>query len=237
PLDRIRTEHFRPAFEAGMAAQRREIEAIVNDRAAPTFENTIVPIEKSGQLLARTSMVFSSLTSSNTTPELEEIQSEMSPKLSAHSDWIFLNGALFDRISQLHEKRHELGLDPESLRLLERYYVMFVRAGAKLSDADKAKLKQMNEELSKLSTQFRQNVLKGVNAAAIVVDDVAELDGLSPAQIAVAAEAAKARNLEGKWVIALLNTTQQPPLAQLENRALRERIYKASISRGRGGEF
>jgi len=237
PLDRIKTEHFRPAFEAGMAEQRREIEAIVNDPAAPTFANTIVPIEKSGQLLSRTSSVFSSLTSSNTTPALEEIQTEMSPKLAAHSDWIFLNPELFARISALHDKRDSLGLDPESLRLLERYYIMFVRAGAKLSEADKVKLKQMNEELSKLSNQFRQNVLKGVNAAAIVVDDVAELDGMSPEQIAVAAEAAKARKLEGKWVIALLNTTQQPPLAQLKNRALRERIYKASVARGLGGEF
>ena len=236
-LDRIRTEHFRPAFEAGMAEQRKEIEAIVADGAAPTFENTIVAIEKSGQLLARTSMVFSSLTSSNTTPELEEIQSEMSPKLSAHSDSIFLNGDLFARISALHDQRETLGLDPESLRLLERYYIMFVRAGAKLSEADKTKLKQMNEELSKLSNNFRQNVLKGVNASAVVVDDVAELDGLSPAQIATAAEAAKARNLEAKWVIALLNTTQQPPLAQLKNRALRERIFKASTARGVGGEF
>lgn len=237
PLDRIRTEHFRPAHEAGMAEERREIEAIVNNPAAPTFENTIVPMEKSGQLLSRTRNVFSSLTSSNTTPALEEIQSEMSPKLSAHSDWIYLNPKLFARVSALHDHRNSLGLDPESLRLLERYYIRFVRAGAKLSEADKTKLKQMNEELSKLSNQFRQNVLKGVNASAVVVDDVAELDGMSPEQIAVTAEAAKARDLDGKYVIALLNTTQQPALAQLKNRALRERIFKASISRGRGGEF
>jgi peptidyl-dipeptidase Dcp len=237
PLDRIRPEHFRPAFETGMAEQRREIEAIVNNRAEPTFENTIVALEKSGSVLGRTSRVFSSLTSSNTNPELEKIQTEMSPKLSAHSDWIYLHPKLFERVNALYEKRQSLGLDPESLRLLERYYIKFVRRGAKLDDTDKAKLKQINEQLSALSTQFRQNVLKGVNAAAIVVDDVAELDGLSPEQIAVAAEAAKSRGLEGKWVIALLNTTQQPALAQLKNRALRERIYKASISRGLGGEF
>jgi peptidyl-dipeptidase Dcp len=237
PLDRIRVEHFKPAFEAGMAEQRREIEAIVNKRAVPTFENTIVAMEKSGQLLSRTASVFSSLVSSNTNSALEDIQTEMSPKLSAHNDWIYMHPQLFARVSELHEKRASLGLDPESLRLLERYYIKFVRAGAKLSEADKAKLKQMNETLSKLSTQFRQNVLKGVNAAAVVVDDVAELDGLSPQQIAVAAEAAKARGLEGKYVLALLNTTQQPPLAQLKNRALRERLFKASVSRGRGGEF
>jgi peptidyl-dipeptidase Dcp len=237
PLDRIGVEHFMPAFEAGMAEQRREVEAIINDRSTVTFANTIVPLEKSGQLLSRASTVFSSLTSSNTTPALEEIQSEISPKLSAHSDWIFMNPDLFARVSTLHDKRTSLGLDAESLRLLERYYILFVRSGAKLSDANKVKLKQMNEQLSTLSTQFRQNVLKGVNAGAIVVDDAAELDGLSAAQISVAAEAAKTRKLEGKWVIALLNTTQQPPMAQLKNRALRERIYKASIARGLGGEF
>jgi peptidyl-dipeptidase Dcp len=237
PLDLIKPEHFRPALEAGMAEQRREIEAITQDKAEPTFANTIVPLEKSGQLLSRATNVFSSLTASNTNPQLEEIQTEMAPKLSAHSDWIFLNPELFARVNSLHEKRASLGLDPESLRLLERYNILFIRAGAKLNDADKAKLKQLNEELSTLSTQFRQAVLKGVNASAVVVDNVAELEGMSPQQIAVAAEAAKTRKLEGKWVIPLLNTTQQPPMAQLKSRALRERIYKASIARGLGGEF
>ena len=148
PLDRIRPEHFRPALDAGMAEQRREIDAITNDGTAPTFANTIVPLEKSGQLLARATGVFSSVTASNTNPELEQIQTEMSPKLSAHSDWIFLNPELFARVNTLHERRASLGLDPESLRLIERYYILFVRSGAKLNDADKAKLKQMNEELS-----------------------------------------------------------------------------------------
>jgi peptidyl-dipeptidase Dcp len=237
PLDRIRLEHFRPALDAGMAEQRREIEAITKDGAAPTFANTIVPLEKSGQLLSRATGVFSSLTASNTNPELEQIQTEMSPKLSAHSDWIFLNPELFARVNALYEGRASLGLDAESLRLLERYHILFIRSGAKLSDADKTKLKQMNETLSSLSTQFRQLVLKGVNAGAVVVDNVTELDGMSPQQIAVAAEAAKTRKLEGKWVIPLLNTTQQPPMAQLKNRALREKIYKASTTRGLGGEF
>jgi peptidyl-dipeptidase Dcp len=237
PLDRIRVEHFKPALEAGMAEQQREIEAITKDSAAATFANTIVPLEKSGQLLARTSSVFSSLTASNTNADLEQTQTEMSPKLAAHSDWIFLNPDLFARVSSLHERRTSLGLDPESLRLLERYYILFVRSGAKLNSADQTKLKLMNEELSKLSTQFRQLVLKGVNASAVVVDNVADLEGLSPQQIAVAAEAAKTRQLEGKWVIPLLNTTQQPPMAQLKNRALREKIFKASTRRGLGGEF
>jgi peptidyl-dipeptidase Dcp len=237
PLDKISNAHFKTALDAGMAEQRREIDAIANNAAAPTFDNTIVAMERSGDLLQRTSRVFGSLTASNTNPELEALQTEMAPKFAAHSDWIHLHDNLFARILDLYERRATLQLDAESLRLLERYHINFVRAGAKLSAADKTKLKQFNEQLSTLSTQFRQTVLKGVNAAAVVVDDVAELDGLPAEQIATAAEAAKSRKLEGKWVIALINTTGQPPLSQLKNRALRERIYKASVSRGVGGEF
>jgi peptidyl-dipeptidase Dcp len=161
----------------------------------------------------------------------------MAPKLSAHSDAIYLNPQLFARVGALHERRDSLQLDAESKRLLERYYVNFVRAGAKLSEPDKTRLRQINEELSTTTTRFSQTVLKGVNASAVAIDNVADLDGLTPEQIAVAAEAAKARKLEGKWVIALLNTTGQPSLSQLKNRAVRERIYKASLARGLGGEF
>lgn len=237
PFDKIRNEHFGPAIEAGMAEQKREIEAIARSEVAPTFDNTIVALEQSGQLLTRATSVFYNLTSSHTNPDLEALRTDLAPKLSAHSDSIYLDSELFGRVNALHQKRASLGLDPESLRLLERYYVNFVRAGAKLGDADKAKLRQMNEQLSTLTTQFSQTVLKGVNAAAVVFDDVKELEGLSAEQIAVAAEAAKTRKLEGKWVIALLNTTGQPPLASLKNRASRERIYKASLGRGWGGEF
>jgi len=194
-------------------------------------------MERSGRLLTRANAVFSNLTSSNSNPELQALQQDLAPKLAAHSDAIYLNPELFARVKSLHEQRASLNLDPESLRLLERYYILFVRAGAKLSEADKAKLRQMNEQLSTLTTQFSQRVLKGVNANAVVFDQVSDLDGLSPEQIAVAAEAAKARQLPGKWVIALLNTTGQPALAQLKNRASRERIFKASVARGWGGEF
>jgi peptidyl-dipeptidase Dcp len=241
PLDRIRDEHFEPAFTAGMAEQRREIDAITDNPQAPSFANTIIPLEQSGLLLSRTSAVFSSLTASNTNDELEALQTELSPKLAAHSDWIFLHEALFSRVRALHEQRSTLALDAESLRLLERYYILFVRAGAKLSESDKTKLRQFNEQLSTLATQFLQTVLKGVNASAVKVDSLAELDGLSAEQIATAAAAAHARKLDGKptdqWVIALINTTGQPPLAQLKSRALRERIYKISRARGVGGEF
>ena len=160
-----------PALLAGMAEQRKEIDAIAKNPAAPTFENTIVAMERSGQLLTRASAVFGNLTASNTNAQLEELQTEMSPKLSAHSDAIFLDPALFARVRTLYEQRATLGLDPESLRLLERYHTNFVRAGAQLSDADKARLKQLNEQISTLTTEFRQNVLKGVNAAAVVVDN------------------------------------------------------------------
>lgn len=234
PFDRITDADFGPALQAGMAGQRKEIDAIAHDSAAATFENTIVAMERSGQLLTRASSVFFNLTSSNTNPELEKLQAEMAPKLSAHSDAIFLNPELFARVSSLYEQRNSLKLDAESHRLLERYNTLFVRAGAKLSEADKMRLRQMNEQLSTLTTQFSQTVLKGVNAGAVVFDKVIDLDGLTSEQIAVAAEAAKARKLEGKWVIALLNTTGQPSLSQLKNRATRERIYK-SVDRARLG--
>ncbi|WP_221304307.1 M3 family metallopeptidase [Povalibacter uvarum] len=237
PFDEITNAHFAPAFEAGMAEEQREIAAIANNASPATFDNTIVALERCGQLLNRARAVFFNLTSSNTNPDLEKLRSELAPKLSAHSDSIYLNPALFARVSALHEKRASLGLDPESLRLLDRTYTLFVRAGARLSDNDKVTLRRMNEQLSTLTTQFSQTVLKGVNAAAVVFDKASDLDGLSEQQIAVAAEAARSRKLEGKWVIALLNTTGQPPLSQLKNRASRERIYKASLDRGWGGEF
>jgi peptidyl-dipeptidase Dcp len=237
PFDKIRNEHFGPALDAGMAEQRAEIEAIAQNPAAPTFENTITAMEKSGQLLTRVNATFGNLSASYTNPALEKLQTEMSPKLSAHNDAIFLNAALFARVQKLYETRASLGLDPESLRLLERYHTTFVRAGAQLSDADKKRLSQLNERLSALTTQFRQTVLKGVNAAAVLVENRAELDGLSEEQIAVAAKAAEDAGKKGKYLITLLNTTGQPPLAQLKNRAVRERIYRASVGRGWGGEF
>jgi peptidyl-dipeptidase Dcp len=237
PFDKIRNEHFRPAIEAGMAEQKREMDAIADSSAAATFDNTIVALERSGELLTRANAVFYNLTSSHTNPDLESLRTDLAPKLSAHSDSIYLNPVLFARVDELYRKRASLKLDAESLRLLERYHTLFVRAGAQLSETDKTKLRQMNEQLSTLTTQFSQTVLKGVNAAAVTFDNVSDLEGLSPAQIATAAEAARTRKLDGKWVIALLNTTGQPPLAQMKNRAARERLYKASIGRGWGGEF
>ena len=237
-FDKIKDEHYAPAFEEGMRQHRVEIDAIADNTDAATFENTIVALERSGQLLGRVSSVFFNLTGANTNDNLEAVQREMAPKLSAHGDAITLNGKLFARIKSLYDQRTALGLDAESVRLLERYHTDFVRSGANLSDADKEKLKAMNGELAKLGTEFSQNTLKEVNDSAVVVDTRAELDGLSDNAIAAAAEAAKARNLEGKFVIALLNTSGQPSLASLKNRALRERIAKASLARGsRGNGF
>ena len=238
PFDKIKDEHFAPAYEQGMAQQLKEIEPIASSAEPPTFENTIVALEKTGDLLGRVDRIFSNLASANTNPQLQKIESDMAPKLAAQQDAIFLNGPLFKRVETLYNNREKLGLDDESKWLIERYHKDFVRAGAKLSDPDKTKLKAMNAELAALQTTFSQNVLKEKNAAAVVVEKKEELDGLSPNEIAAASAAAKAEKKEGKFVLALQNTTQQPPLTGLKNRPLRERIMKTSLARnGHGGEF
>ncbi len=235
PFDKITDADYRPAFEAGMAQQRKEVDAIAHNSAPPSFDNTIVALERSGRELARVNSVFFNLTSSNTSDELDKIQGEVAPKLSIHQDAILLDPLLYARIDQLYRARAGLGLDAESLRLLERYHIQFVRGGAGLSDADKDKLRKLNEELSSLTTQFQQTLLKSTKDGAVVVDQESELDGLAPERIAAAAKAAKDRGLDGKWLIPLQNTTTQPALALLKDRKLRERIYKASIKRGDGG--
>ncbi|HEY5675620.1 MAG TPA: M3 family metallopeptidase [Myxococcales bacterium] len=236
PFDRIHDADYLPAFEAGMAEHLKEVEAIARNPAAPTFENTLVALEKAGQLLGRVSRTFSNLNAANGNPEMQKIEAQMAPKMAAHRDAILLDPALFARVDALYQKRAQLGLDPESLQLLQRYENTFVRAGAKLSPPDKETLKKLNQELSSLSTKFRLDVLRATKEGAVVVDDVKELDGLSPQQIGAAAQAAKARGLTGKWVITLQNTTIQPPLEQMKNRALRERVFKASVSRAAGGD-
>ncbi len=234
-FDKIKDADYAPAFEAGMAEQRKEIDAIAHNPEPPTFDNTIVALERSGQTLTRVEKTFGNLNASNTDEAMEKVEAEMAPRLAAHRDAITLDAALFARVDAVYQHRSELGLDPESGQLLDRYEDIFVRAGARLSDADKATLRKLNEELSSLSTRFRQNVLAATKDGAVVVDDVQQLDGLSQEQIGAAAEAAKARGLDGKWVITLQNTTIQPPLAQMKNRALRERVFRASVMRGRGG--
>ncbi|MEU3769735.1 M3 family metallopeptidase [Amycolatopsis keratiniphila] len=232
PFDRIADEHFLPAFEAGLAEHAAEIEEIANSAEPPTFENTIVALEKSGRLLSRVSSVFFNLAGSNANDEIQRVQAEMAPRLAAHADAINLNPALFARINSLFERKDELGLDGESLRLLERHHTDVRRAGAGLPEADQKRLRELNEQLSTLSTRFQQNLLKDTNELAVVVDDVAELAGLGEDEIATAAETA---GEEGKYVLKLTLPTAQAALASLEDRALRERIFTASVSRGNRG--
>ncbi|WP_411831881.1 M3 family metallopeptidase [Pseudoxanthomonas mexicana] len=237
-FDKIKDSDFAPAFDAGMAQQLKEVEAIANNRAKPTFENTIIALEKSGDILDRATTVFFALVGADTNDARNKLRSDYAPKFAAHGDAINLNGKLFARIQALYDQRDKLGLDAEGVRLIERYHTQFVRAGAKLSDADKARLKEMNGELARLGSQFSQNVLDEVNASALVIDDAKELDGLTEAQIATAANEAKSRGLEGKYVLTLLNTTGQPPQAQLTNRAVRQRLHEASVTRGgKGGQY
>ena len=236
--DKIRNEHFAPAFAEGMRVEALEVEAIANNKAAPTFENTIVAMERSGRLLDRVSAAFGTLSGSYTNDTIIALSKELAPKLAAHGDAIRLNPKLFQRIQTLYAKRDKLGLDAESTYLIERYHKDFVRAGAKLSSADKDKLREYNSKLAALQTQFSQNVLKEVNASAFVVDTREELAGLPAKVIDAAALEAKKRGLDGKFVIPVVNTTQQGPLSQLSNRATREKLLQVSLVRGsRGGEF
>lgn len=231
PFDKIKDSDYAPALEEGMRRQRQEIDAIATNPEPPTFENTIVAMERTGALLTRVSKVFFNLTQSNTDDAMQKIEEDMAPKLSQHRDAIFLDAKLFGRVKAVYDQRAELKLDPESDHLVERYYQLFVRAGAQLSEEDKAKMRTINERLATLATDFGNNVLASTASGAVVIDDLKQLDGLSDGQIAGAADAAKQRHLDGKWLLPLMNTTTQPVLTYLKDRALRERIFKASTSR------
>jgi peptidyl-dipeptidase Dcp len=237
-FDLIRNEHFRPAFLRGMAQQQEEIGEITRQTAAPTFANTIVPLEISGQLLKRVATVFFSLGSADTNDVIQDLEAEISPMLSAHADSILLNDELFARVRAVHEDRDNGGLDPESLRLLDKTWRDFIRAGAMLDGQQKTRLVAINAELAELSAIFDRNVLGESNADAIIVDNRDDLAGLSEADILGAADAAEARGLAGRYVIPLLNTSGQPVLSVLQNRDLRKRIMEASLARGsHGGDF
>jgi peptidyl-dipeptidase Dcp len=237
-FDRIRPEHFAPAFERGMTEEIAEIERIASNTEPPTFENTLVALERSGRLLRRARAVFNNLTSAHTNDSLEALRTEFAPRFSAHGDRIRLDPELFARIESVYERRDELGLTGEDRRLVERYRTDFVRAGAMLSEADKERLRAMNSEVAELSTKFTQNVLSEVNDMAVVVDSIEQLVGLTEQEIAAAALEAEDRGLPGRYVLPLLNTSGQPVLAKLENRALRRRVHEASLARGsRGGPY
>ncbi|MBL9127507.1 MAG: M3 family metallopeptidase [Verrucomicrobiales bacterium] len=237
-FDRIREEHFLPAYASAMAEDLREIAAIAGNPEPATFENTFVALEKSGQTLARVERVFANLNGTVITPGLQAIEKEMAPKLAAHRDRILLDPVLFARIEKIFADKDRLGLDPESLRLVEKTREDFLRAGARLSDAEKTRLAALNAEIATLHTAFTQNVLEERNRRGLVVDDAASLAGLSDTEIAGAAAAAKAAGHEGKYLLPLLNTTGQPQLASLRDRKTRERLLDASQRRGsQGGDF
>ncbi len=237
-FDRIKDTDYEPAYEAGMAEHLKEVNGIAMRDDAPTFDNTVVALERAGRTLDRVDKIFSNLAGANTNPKIQEIETSMSPKLAAHYDEIFLNKALFARIQNLFDQRDMLKLDAEAKYVLERYEKDFVRAGAKLSDADKTKLKALNAELASLETTFNQDVLKEKNADTIYVDDRAQLAGMSDPDIAAAGAAAKADKHDGKFALRLLNTTIQPALTNLQNRDLRLKLMAASLGRNsHGGEF
>src|ERR1700722_4088838 len=235
PFNKIKDGDYQPAIEAGMAEQQKEIQAIANNPAEPTFENTLVEMEKSGQLFNRAMAGFNAVTGANLNPELQKVQDFEAPRLAAHQDAIFLDSRLFQRVATIYGQRASLKLDAEALRLVEFYYKKFVHCGANLSDADKAALKKLNEEESTLCNAFITKLLAANKDAAYVASDKEALAGLSDAQIEAAALAAKERKLNG-YVIPLQNTTQQPDLVALTHRPTRQALFENSWNRTeRGG--
>ena len=236
PFDKIKDADYQPAIEAGMREQIAEMDKIAALKDAPTFANTIEAMERSGQLLNRVGAVFGAITGANTNETLQKVQEAVAPKYAEHQDAIFLDDKLFQRVKKLYDTRATLGLDAQQTELVERYYRNFVRAGAQLAEADKAKLRELNKEESTLTTDFSNKLLAANNAGALVVSDKAELAGFSDADLAAAADAAKARKLDGKYVVTLQNTTQQPAQVSLDGRATREKLFKASTERAEHGD-
>ena len=236
PFADIGAADFAPAFEVGMAEHLAEIEAIAGNPTPATFENTLVALERAGALLARTSYLFFNLVSALATPEIREIETEFSPRLAAHNDQIRLNPALFARIDAIHAALDGSDLTAEQVALVKRYQLDFVLAGARLDSAGHAELRELNQRLSKLSTKFQQNLQASTEAAALVLGDRAELDGLSDAEIAAAAAEATERGHHGSYLIPLILPSNQPLMSTLRNRDVRRKLYEASITRASAGE-
>jgi peptidyl-dipeptidase Dcp len=235
-FDRIRNGDYQPAIEEGMRRQRAELDSIARQPASPTFENTIVALERTGELLTRVLKVFASVVQANTNDTLQRVQTEEAPRLAAHSDALYLDSRLFQRVHSVYQRRASLKLSTEQNTLVERYHRNFVRAGAQLSEAPKNRLRQLNQEEARLSTDFQTKLLAATKAGALVLDDRLQLKGLSEAEVAASAEAAKERGLAGKYLIVLQNTTQQPALASLADRGVRQRLFDASIHRADRGD-
>ncbi|GAB2677131.1 M3 family metallopeptidase [Nocardia goodfellowii] len=234
PFADIREEHYLPAFQRGMSEQLAEIEALTAGTDAPTVANTLAALERSGTMLTRVSNVFFNIAGANSTPGTDAIEAEISPKLAAHRDAILLNPDLFARIETLYEQRHDLGLNPEELRLVQEQYTRFVRAGARLDAAGQARLRELNAELAAAATEFGQNNLAAMNAATLLLDRAEELAGLAPADIAAAAANAESLGHPGKWALSLQNVSNQPILAELADRDVRRRMLTVSLGRGFG---
>jgi peptidyl-dipeptidase Dcp len=235
-FDKIHLEHYQPAFMVGMKQQLAEMEAIAAQKDAPTFDNTVVAIEKSGALLTRVRNVFSNMTAAEKSKDLQNIETELAPLQAAHSDNILLNRGLFSRVETLYQTRDSLGLNEEQQEVLKQHYESFVRAGANLDESQQARIRLLNEQLSKLETKFEENLLALSEERSIFIDDVSELDGMSEADIAAAAEGAKGRGEDGKYLLEITNTTRVPTLSSLNVRATRKRIWEASAYRGLGLE-
>ena len=232
----IKDEHFMPAFNQGMTEQMTEVQAIIDNAAKPDFANTIVALEKSGELLTRTRSIFYNLAGSDSNQTRREIQKELAPKMAAHNDNIFLNKALFDKVAAIHAQSETLALSAEETRLLDVYYKRFVRAGAQLNDQQKQQIRDINTKHSSLTTQFSQNLLALTNSNVVLVADKALLDGLPAGQIEQLANAATQAGHPGQYLIKITNTTRQPILAMLKNRELREKVWRASAERALSGE-
>ncbi len=230
-FDIIKDSDYQPAFEKGMAQQLAEIAAIADNKAEPTFDNTIVGIERSGRMLDRVNSAFFGVVQANTNPTLDKVQTVVAPKLAAHSDAIYLNPKLFARVKSLYDRRAGLKLNAEALQVLTIYYRQFVHAGANLGPKERARLQEINKQNAGLETSFQQMLVAGAKAGALVVDSKADLAGLTEEEIASTEEAAKARGLKGKYVIPLQNTTQQPLLTSLSNRGVREKLFNQSWTR------
>ena len=236
PFDRIREEDFLPAIEEGMRRQLAEVSAISDNPEPTTFENTLVALERSGDLLNRVMPVFNAMTGANTSAQLQQVQEEVAPRLAAHEDSIYLDSGLFKRVEIVHEQRDALGLDAESRHLVQWYYDQFVHAGARLPESDKAVLRDLNMEESSLSTAFANRLLAASKAGGLIVRNRDELQGMTDGELASAALIAKERGLEDAWVLPLHNTTQQPALTALEDRSVRERLFESSVTRTERGD-
>ena len=236
PFDAIHDSDLLPAFDQGMAEQSAEIDRIANNPAPANFDNTLVAMERSGRMLQRVQATFGVLSQADTNPARQAVQKTVAPKLSAHNDAIYLNPKLFARVRYLYERRAQLHLNPEQAQLLTVVYQRFVRAGAELSLADQSKLRAINTQLSTLQTAFQQKLLAGTKDGGLVASDPVQLAGLSEGELAGAAQAASARGLTGRWLVPLQNTTQQPALASLENRATREQLFNLSWNRSEKGD-